>query len=114
MKTKRLGHSAVEVTELGFGGGPLGGLFAPLTDDAAAAALVAAWEGGIRYFDTSPHYGIGHSERRIGEFLRQMPREQYVLSTKAGRLLVPQDAGRPDGRVLPGARDPPAGVGLLP
>ncbi|TDD46446.1 aldo/keto reductase [Nonomuraea terrae] len=97
MDSKRLGHSAVEVTELGFGGGPLGGLFAPLTDDAAAEALAAAWEGGIRYFDTSPHYGIGHSERRIGEFLRQVPREQYVLSTKVGRLLLPQDpAGRMD------------------
>ncbi|WP_344873443.1 aldo/keto reductase [Nonomuraea antimicrobica] len=97
MKAKRLGRSAVEVTELGFGGGPLGGLFAPLADDAAAEALAAAWEGGIRYFDTSPHYGIGHSERRIGEFLRQVPREQYVLSTKVGRLLLPQDpAGRMD------------------
>jgi D-threo-aldose 1-dehydrogenase len=97
MKSQRLGHSTVEVTELGFGGGPLGGLFAPLTDDAAAEALAAAWEGGIRYFDTSPHYGIGHSERRIGAFLRQLPRTEYVLSTKVGRLLLPQDpAGRMD------------------
>jgi D-threo-aldose 1-dehydrogenase len=97
MRTRRLGHSAVEVTELGFGGGPLGGLFTPLTDDAAAGALAAAWEGGIRYFDTSPHYGIGHSERRIGEFLRRLPRTEYVLSTKVGRLLLPQDpAGRMD------------------
>ncbi|HUR05614.1 MAG TPA: aldo/keto reductase [Nonomuraea sp.] len=97
MKSNRLGHSAVEVTELGFGGGPLGGLFTSLTDDAAAEALASAWEGGIRYFDTSPHYGIGHSERRIGDFLRQVPREQYILSTKVGRLLLPQDpAGRMD------------------
>ncbi|MCK2218277.1 aldo/keto reductase [Actinomadura sp. ATCC 31491] len=97
MKTRRLGRSAVEVTELGFGGGPLGGLFTPLTDDDAAAALSAAWEGGIRYFDTSPHYGIGHSERRIGAFLRELPRAEYVLSTKVGRLLLPQDpAGRMD------------------
>ncbi|GAA2816576.1 aldo/keto reductase [Nonomuraea rubra] len=97
MKTKRLGHSTVEVTELGFGGGPLGGLFTPLPDEVAAEALAAAWEGGIRYFDTSPHYGIGHSERLIGEFLRRVPREQYVLSTKVGRLLVEQEAaGRTD------------------
>ncbi len=93
MKTKRLGNTGVEVTRLGFGGGPLGGLFAPLDDETAAGALAAAWDGGIRYYDTSPHYGIGHSERRIGEFLRGRPRDSFVLSTKVGRLLVPQDAG---------------------
>jgi D-threo-aldose 1-dehydrogenase len=72
-------------------------LFAPLDDDTAAAALAAAWDGGIRYFDTSPHYGIGHSERRTGDLLRGKPRAEYTLSTKVGRLLVPQDpAGRTD------------------
>jgi D-threo-aldose 1-dehydrogenase len=97
MRTNRLGHSAVEVSELGFGGGPLGGLFATLDDDTAAAALKAAWDGGIRYFDTAPHYGIGQSERRIGAFLAQQPREAFTLSTKVGRLLIPQDArGRRD------------------
>jgi D-threo-aldose 1-dehydrogenase len=97
MRVNRLGHSAVEVTELGFGGGPLGGLFAPLDDDTAAGALRAAWDGGIRYFDTSPHYGIGQSERRTGDLLRQKPRSEFTLSTKVGRLLVPQDpAGRTD------------------
>ncbi|AVV44481.1 aldo/keto reductase [Streptomyces sp. ID05-04B] len=99
MRTSRLGRSAVEVTELGFGGGPLGGLFAPLDDESAAATLSAAWECGIRYFDTSPHYGIGHSERRTGDFLRGMPRDTFTLSTKVGRLLVPQrHGGRSDGR----------------
>ena len=97
MMTNRLGRSTVEVTELGFGGGPLGGLFASLDDDTAAAALAAAWDGGIRYFGTSPHYGIGHSERRTGDLLRGKPRGAYTLSTKVGRLLVPQDpAGRTD------------------
>ncbi|MEV0324388.1 aldo/keto reductase [Streptomyces sp. NPDC050658] len=97
MKTRRLGKTDVHVTELGFGGGPLGGLFAPLDDETAAGALEAAWDGGIRYFDTSPHYGIGHSERRTGELLRGKPRERFTLSTKVGRLLVPQDpAGRMD------------------
>ena len=93
MKTNRLGRSAVEVTEIGFGGGPLGGLYEPLDDATAAAALAAAWDGGVRYFDTSPHYGIGVSERRFGEFLRGRSRGGYTLSTKVGRLLEPQDAG---------------------
>ena len=97
MKRNRLGRSAVEVTELGFGGGPLGGLFTPLDDDTAAGALAAAWDCGIRYFDTSPHYGIGQSERRIGSFLRGKPRAEFTLSTKVGRLLIPQEAaGRMD------------------
>ncbi|WP_425428622.1 aldo/keto reductase [Streptomyces yerevanensis] len=96
MDTHRLGRTEVEVTQLGFGGGPLGGLFEPLDDATAAQALVAAWESGIRYFDTSPHYGIGHSERRIGDLLRGKPRAEFTLSTKVGRLLVPQD---PQGRM---------------
>jgi D-threo-aldose 1-dehydrogenase len=97
MKASQLGRSAVEVTELGFGGGPLGGLFAQLDDDTAAETLAMAWDGGIRYYDTSPHYGIGISERRTGDALRRKPRQEYVLSTKVGRLLIPQDpAGRTD------------------
>ncbi|MDX3229842.1 aldo/keto reductase [Streptomyces sp. ME19-01-6] len=97
MRTNRLGRSTVEVTELGFGGGPLGGLFEALDDETAGSALAAGWDLGIRYFDTSPHYGIGHSERRIGELLRTKPRDEFTLSTKVGRLLVPQDpAGRMD------------------
>jgi D-threo-aldose 1-dehydrogenase len=97
MRRNRLGRSAVEVTELGYGGGPLGGLFTPLDDDTADGALAAAWDRGIRYFDTSPHYGIGVSERRIGGLLRHQPRGEFTLSTKVGRLLVPQDpAGRTD------------------
>src|SRR5690606_24591110 len=96
MRRNRLGRTTVAVTELGFGGGPLGGLFEPLDDATAAGALKAAWEAGIRYYDTAPHYGIGHSERRIGELLRDRPRAEFTLSTKVGRLLVPQD---PQGRM---------------
>lgn len=91
MRTNRLGQTAVQVTELGFGGGPLGGLFAPLDEETASQALAAAWDSGIRYFDTAPHYGIGQSEHRTGDFLQHKPREEFTLSTKAGRLLVPQD-----------------------
>ncbi|WP_151476277.1 aldo/keto reductase [Streptomyces albicerus] len=60
MRTNQLGRTAVEITELGFGGGPLGGLFEPLDDTTAARALTEASDSGIRNFDTSPHYGIGH------------------------------------------------------
>ncbi|MGC4942628.1 aldo/keto reductase [Kribbella sp. DT2] len=93
---RELGRSGAAVTALGFGGGPLGGLFEALDDGTATAALEGAWGGGVRYFDTSPHYGIGHSERRIGEFLRGRPRGEFTVSTKVGRLLVPQD---PRGRM---------------
>jgi D-threo-aldose 1-dehydrogenase len=97
VRWRRLGRSLVEVTELGFSGGPLGGLFAAVNDQAAREALAAAWHAGIRYFDTAPHYGIGNSERRVGRFLGQQPRAAFTLSTKVGRLLVPQDpAGRTD------------------
>ena len=95
MESKSLGSSSVRISELGFGGGPLGGLFEPVDDETAATALAQAWDSGIRYFDTAPHYGIGHSERRFGEFLRHQPRSAFTLSTKVGRLLLAQD---PEGR----------------
>ncbi len=74
---------------LGFGAAPIGNLARPVSDDDAFAALSAAWEAGIRYFDTAPHYGLGLSERRLGEFLRTKPRDEFVVSTKVGRLLDP-------------------------
>ncbi|GAA2084113.1 aldo/keto reductase [Streptomyces albiaxialis] len=98
LRTNHLGRSTVEVTELGFGGGPLGGLFTPLDDGTAAAALAAAWDAGIRYYDTSPHYGLGQSERRTGAALRRRDPAAYTVSTKVGRILVPQD---PEGREDP-------------
>ena len=97
MATDAAGGTPVEVTRLGFGGGPLGNLFQEVGDEAAGAALAQAWESGIRYFDTAPHYGIGESERRFGEFLGRQERDAFTLSTKVGRLLVPQDpAGEMD------------------
>jgi D-threo-aldose 1-dehydrogenase len=72
-----------------FGGAPIGGLYAPVSDEAAAATLQAAWDAGIRAFDTAPHYGVGLSERRIGDFLAGRPRAEFVVSTKIGRRLVP-------------------------
>jgi D-threo-aldose 1-dehydrogenase len=97
MKSNNLGNTAMQITELGFGGGPLGGLFQPVDHDTAQSTMAEAWAGGIRYFDTAPHYGIGQSEAWFGEFLREQPRDSYTLSTKVGRLLVAQDpAGRMD------------------
>ncbi len=94
--TRRLGRSEVKVTRLGFGGAPLGNLFSVVAETTAEAALQAAWNAGWRYFDTAPLYGHGLGEQRIGRFLRAKPRDSYRLSTKVGRLLVPQ-AGKVDG-----------------
>jgi D-threo-aldose 1-dehydrogenase len=86
---RRLGGSTVPVTELSFGGAAIGNLFTRVSDDDARAAIDAAWEGGIRTFDTAPHYGLGLSERRLGDALRHRPRDDYVICTKVGRLLEP-------------------------
>jgi D-threo-aldose 1-dehydrogenase len=72
-----------------FGGAPIGGLFAPVSEEDAAATLAAAWEAGVRGFDTAPHYGVGLSERRIGDFLAGRPRQEFIVSTKVGRILEP-------------------------
>jgi D-threo-aldose 1-dehydrogenase len=64
-------------------------MYTAISDDQAAAAVEAAWDGGIRTFDTAPHYGLGLSERRIGAALARYPRDEYVISTKIGRLLEP-------------------------
>jgi D-threo-aldose 1-dehydrogenase len=92
-----LGRSGVRVTRLVFGGAPIGGLFAAVDDDTALATLEAAWAVGIRAFDTAPHYGAGLSERRLGAFLGGRPRDEYVVSTKVGRLLVPAPADAANG-----------------
>ncbi|WP_190232964.1 aldo/keto reductase [Streptomyces avicenniae] len=84
-----LGRGAVPVTRLSFGAAALGNLFAPVDPAAARAAVDAAWDSGIRYFDTAPHYGLGLSERRLGEALADRPRDAFTVSTKVGRLLVP-------------------------
>ncbi|WP_331647298.1 aldo/keto reductase, partial [Piscinibacter sp.] len=72
---------------LGLGGAPLGNLFAPVPDSQARSLLDAAWASGCRSFDTAPHYGHGLSERRLGDALRERARDDFVLSTKVGRLL---------------------------
>lgn len=76
-------------TPLGLGGAPLGNLFAALDDEVAARTLAATLEGGCTSFDTAPHYGNGLSEHRFGRALRLCDRDQFVLSSKVGRLLQP-------------------------
>jgi len=89
MKWSRLG--ALDVTSIGLGSAPLGGLFSPVSDADAQATIERAWSLGVRFFDTAPLYGFGLAERRLGAFLRQQPRESYVISTKVGRLLRAPD-----------------------
>jgi D-threo-aldose 1-dehydrogenase len=79
----------VFVTELGFGGAVVGGLYAATTETEARNAIDSAWDVGIRYFDTAPHYGLGLSESRLGAALKDRPRADFVISTKVGRLLAP-------------------------
>jgi D-threo-aldose 1-dehydrogenase len=92
LKQRQVGQTAVMVTELGFGGAPAGNLYTDVTDEQTAEAMDRAWAGGIRYFDTAPHYGLGLSERRMGAALRDRPGVNFVLSTKVGRLLEPNPA----------------------
>ena len=87
MQTATVGRTGVQVTRLGFGCAPIGDLFVQVGAGNAQQVLQAAWDAGIRYFDTSPFYGHGKSEHRLGEFLRQWPRDQFVVSTKVGRVL---------------------------
>jgi D-threo-aldose 1-dehydrogenase len=77
------------VARLVFGGAEIGGLYQAISEEAAHATLAAAWDAGVRDFDTAPHYGVGLSERRIGDFLAGKPRHEFRVSTKVGRLLVP-------------------------
>ncbi len=88
----RLGNSALEVTRLGLGTAPLGGLYQQVGDRQAVGVLCRAWELGLRLFDTAPLYGSGLAERRLGAGLAGRPRAEYVLASKVGRVLVPRDA----------------------
>ncbi|MDR6972838.1 aldo/keto reductase [Leifsonia shinshuensis] len=92
MKSRRIDRG-LSLTEVGFGAAQLGNFSRAVSDEDARAAVDAAWDAGIRYFDTAPHYGLGLSERRLGAALRSRDRDTYVLSTKVGRLLEPNPAG---------------------
>ncbi len=87
--------TSVELGTIGYGVAALGNLYAARPDDVWPRIIPAAWEAGIRYFDVAPHYGLGLAEERLGEGLRGLPRDEYVLSTKVGRLLEPNPDHRP-------------------
>ncbi|WP_020521329.1 aldo/keto reductase [Catelliglobosispora koreensis] len=101
-----LGRSGIEVTRLGLGLASIGGLFEPVSEAQAHSTIESGWASGIRLFDTAPVYGYGRSETRAGDALRHLPREEFVLCTKVGRLTEP---GGMD--TQPIWADPPPGGG---
>jgi len=87
LPTREIKRAGLRLSEIGLGTAPLGNLFEPIADEAARATLEAALDQGITYIDTAPYYGFGLSERRVGEALRE--RDGFTISTKVGRLLLP-------------------------
>lgn len=100
----------IALPAVGLGGSTFGNLYRVLDDEGARATFDAAWDAGIRYFDTAPHYGLGYSEERLGALLADRPREEYVLSSKVGRLIesnpdhVPGETDVEGGFVVPTTR----------
>jgi D-threo-aldose 1-dehydrogenase len=91
MKTRhfdRIGNGGLTFTELGFGTAPMANLYRSISEDEAFETLETAWETGSRYFDTAPLYGLGLAETRMNRFLRSKSRDDYVISTKIGRLMT--------------------------
>jgi D-threo-aldose 1-dehydrogenase len=99
MQTRNIAGTGVWVTECGFGGASLGNLYRAIDDETATRAVTVAFDAGIRYFDTAPHYGLGLSERRLGAALAGRHRDDFVLSTKVGRIIEPNP--EPTGSDLP-------------
>jgi D-threo-aldose 1-dehydrogenase len=87
---RRIGRTSVEVTELGLGCATLGGSRIAVSRQQAEAIVAAAWAAGVSYIDTAPFYGVGQAERCVGDAMRWVPRDEWVLSTKVGRLLRPR------------------------
>ncbi len=85
--TKQVGSTTLALPAMGFGSAHLGELYARVDEANSRATLEAAWQAGIRYYDTAPWYGRGLSEHRLGGFLRTLPRDQFKITTKVGRQL---------------------------
>src|SRR6266436_6408397 len=93
---RRIGRTALEVTVLGLGCATLGGSRIDVSRSEAGAIVRAAWTAGVRYVDTAPYYGVGQAERCVGDAMRWVPRDDWVLSTKVGRLLRPRRTAAED------------------
>jgi D-threo-aldose 1-dehydrogenase len=83
----QVGSTSLKLPPMGFGAAHLGGLHRLIPGDVAHATLRAAWDGGIRHYDTAPFYGLGLSEHRLGDFLIDQPRAEFIVTTKVGRVL---------------------------
>ena len=100
---RQIGRTKLRVSTLGLGTATMGGSRIPIARADGEAIVTAAWDAGVRYFDTAPFYGVGAAEHRVGDALREQDRDSWVLSTKVGRLLRPKtdNAPSPDGRLSP-------------
>jgi Aldo/keto reductase family len=83
----QVGSTSLKLPPMGFGAAHLGGMHSRVPGDVARATLRAAWDGGIRHYDTAPFYGLGLSEHRLGDFLIDQPRAEFIVTTKVGRVL---------------------------
>ncbi|MGH9318419.1 MAG: aldo/keto reductase [Vicinamibacteria bacterium] len=93
LSLSEIGRTGLRVTKLGLGGAPIAGLFESVSEDDARGTVDSAYRAGVRYFDTAPFYGHGKGEMRLGARLARHARDEFVLSTKVGRLLVPAEEG---------------------
>ena len=93
-----IGRTSLSLTRLGLGGAAIGGVFDAVDEHDGLATIERAWELGIRYFDVAPLYGYGAAERRLGAALAGRPRDDFVLSTKVGRLVRRVDEIEPTAR----------------
>jgi D-threo-aldose 1-dehydrogenase len=87
IRKRKFGRVDLEVTDMGFGAAPIGNFLRPITEEVSDAMVQRAWDHGMRYFDTAPYYGHGLSEVRLGHSLRWKPRDEFVVSSKVGRVL---------------------------
>ena len=93
IKKRKIGKTNLEISELGMGTAPLGGWPIEVNSDQAFKTIDAAWNKGIRYFDTAPMYGSGMAEKRLGKYLKDKNRKEFAIATKIGRLVIYSEKG---------------------